>query len=178
MPTSKGRHQRPVGLLQPLKILQWKWEHVTMDFVVGFPRSIRNNDAIWVIVDRQTKSVHFLPMSNGVTMERLVEMYMEETVCLHGVPVSIVSDRDPRFTFIFWSTYQEVMGTELSLSTAFHPRTDRQSERTIQTLEDMLKTCALDFSNSWDRLVKLMKFLYNNCYHSDISMAPFEALYG
>ena len=96
-------------------------EHVTMDFVVGLPRTIRNNDAIWVIVDRLTKSAHFLLMSNEVTMERLVEMYMEEIVCLHSVSVSIVSDRDLRFTSKFWSTYQEVMGTNLRLSTVSHP---------------------------------------------------------
>ena len=94
----KAEHQIPAGLLQPLPIAEWKWECVTMDFVVGLPRTQRGNDAVWVIVDRLTKFTHFIPMCTSDSVERLAELYIREIVRLHGVPVTIVSDRDPRFT--------------------------------------------------------------------------------
>jgi len=97
---------------------------------------------------------------------------------LHGVPSSIVSDRDPRFTSRFWQTLQEALGTKLRLSSAYHPHTDGQSERTIQSLEDLLRTCVLDHLGSWDEILPLVEFTYNNSYQASIGMAPFEALYG
>ena len=135
----KAEHQRPAGILQSLPIPQWKWEKITMDFVVGLSRCQSGYDAIWVIVDRSTKSAHFLPMKNSDSIEKLVELYVKEIVRLHGTSVSIVSDRDPRFTSRFWPSLQRALGTRLHFSTAFHPQTDGQSERTIQTLEDMLR---------------------------------------
>ena len=103
---------------------------------------------------------------------------MEEIVRLHGVPISIVSERDPIFTSKFWSSLQDAMGTRLHFSTTFHPQIDDQSERTIQTLEDMLRRCVIEFKGSWDTHLSLMEFSYNNSYQSSIGMAPFEALYG
>ena len=100
------------------------------------------------------------------------------TVRLHGVPISIVSDRDPRFTSRFWKKLQEALGTKLHFSTAFHPQTDGQSERIIQILEDMLRCCILEFSSSWERYLPLIEFAYNNSFQSSIKMAPYEALYG
>ena len=151
---------------------------ITMDFVTRLPRTQRQHDAIWVIVDRLTKSVHFLPVSNDDPLDKLAQLYVEEIVRLHGVPISIVSDRDPRFTSIFWSSLQDAMGTRLHFSTSFHPRTDGHSERTIQTLEDMLRACVIEFKGSWDTHLSLMEFAYNNSYQSSIGMALFEALYG
>uniref|UniRef100_A0A2N9G885 RNA-directed DNA polymerase n=1 Tax=Fagus sylvatica TaxID=28930 RepID=A0A2N9G885_FAGSY len=174
----KAEHQRPGGLLQPLPIPEWKWEHVTMDFVVGLPRSLKGHDAIWVIVDRLTKSAHFLPIKVNFTLDKLARLYIQEIVRLHGAPVSIVSDRDPRFTARFWKSLQAAMGTTLNFSTAFHPQSDGQSERTIQTLEDMLRACILDLGGRWDDHLPLVEFAYNNSYHSSIEMAPYEALYG
>ena len=145
-----------------------------MDFVIGLPRTRRQHDAIWVIVDRLTKSAHFLPVSNDDPLDKLAQLYVEEIVRLHGVSISIVSDRDPRF----WSNLQDAMGTRLHFSTAFHPQTDGQSERTIQTLEDMLRACVIEFKGSWDTHLSLMEFAYNNSYQSSIGMAPFKALYG
>ncbi|RVW22913.1 Transposon Ty3-G Gag-Pol polyprotein [Vitis vinifera] len=132
----KAEHQRPAGSLQPLAIPEWKWEHITMDFVIGLPRTLGGNNAIWVIVDRLTKSAHFLPMKVNFSLDRLASLYVKEIVRMHGVPVSIVSDRDPRFTSRFWHSLQKALGTKLSFSTAFHPQTDGQSERVIQVLED------------------------------------------
>ena len=149
-----------------------------MDFVSGLPKSVKGHDAIWVIVDRLTKSSHFLPIKTTFSLDRLAQLYVMEIVRLHGVPVSIVSDRDPRFTSKFWNSLHKAMGTKLDFSTAFHPQTDGQSERTIQTLEDMLRACVLDLKGSWETHLPLIEFAYNNSYHSSIEMAPFEALYG
>ena len=104
-------------------------------------------------------------------------MYIAEIVRLHGVPLSIVSDRDPRFTLHFWDSLQKALGTKLHFSTAFHPQTDGQLERTIQTLEDMMRACTLEFKSNWDDHLTLLEFAYNNGYHSSIGMAPYEALY-
>ncbi|WRX22760.1 Reverse transcriptase domain - like 10 [Theobroma cacao] len=112
------------------------------------------------------------------SIEKLAQLYIDEIVRLHGVPVSIVSDRDPRFTSRFWSKFQEALGTKLKFSTGFHPQTDDQSERTIQTMEDMLRACVMDFIRSWDRHLPLVEFAYNNSFQSSIGMAPYEALYG
>ncbi|KAL5578646.1 hypothetical protein UlMin_011088 [Ulmus minor] len=152
----KAEHQRPGGELQPLDIPEWKWDQITMDFVVGLPRTAKGHDAIW----------------------QLAALYVQEIVRLHGVPKSIVSDRDARFTSKFWKSVQRAMGTSLKFSTAFHPQTDGQSERTIQILEDMLRACVLDFKGTWNRYLPLIEFSYNNSYQATIGMAPYEALYG
>ncbi|GKA09046.1 putative reverse transcriptase domain-containing protein [Tanacetum coccineum] len=149
-----------------------------MDFVTKLPKTTNGYDTIWVIVDRLTKSSHFLPMRETDPMERLMKLYMKEVVTRHGVPVSIISDRDGRFTSLIWKALHKALGTRLDLSTAYHPETDGQSERTIQTLEDMLRACVLDFGKNWDRHLPLVEFSYNNSYHTSIKAAPFEALYG
>jgi Integrase zinc binding domain/Chromo (CHRromatin Organisation MOdifier) domain len=173
----KIEHRQPPGLLQKIEIPKWKWEDVTMDLVVGLPK-IRHFDAIWVIVDRFTKSAHFIPISASYSPGKLAEVYIKHIVRLHGIPKSIISDRDPRFTSRFWQALHEALGSKLKFSTAYHPQTDGQSERTIQTLEDMLRACVLDFKGNWDQYLPLAEFAYNNSYHSSIQMAPFEALYG
>ncbi|KAL2246063.1 UNVERIFIED_CONTAM: Transposon Tf2-12 polyprotein [Sesamum indicum] len=157
----KAEHQAPAGKLRPLSIPEWK-----------------KHDAIWVIVDRLTKSVHFLPVRITDSLDKLAGLYISELLRLHGVSVSIVSDRDPRFTSRFWESLQRALGTKLHFSTAFHPQTDGQSKRTIQTLKDMMRTCTMEFKGNWDDHLPLMEFAYNNSFHSSIGMAPYEALYG
>ncbi|KAL0462923.1 UNVERIFIED_CONTAM: Transposon Tf2-11 polyprotein [Sesamum latifolium] len=144
----------------------------------GLPRTLRKHNAIWVVVDRLTISAHFLPIQQGDSLDKLAELYIAEIVRLHGVPVSIVSDRDPRFTSCFWGSLQRALGTKLHFNTAFHPQTDGQSERTIQTLEDMMRACIMEFKGNWDDHLPLMEFAYNISFHSSIGMAPYEALYG
>ncbi|GJX87562.1 putative reverse transcriptase domain-containing protein [Tanacetum coccineum] len=173
----KAEHQRLSGLLQQPEILEWKWEHITMDFVTGLPRTSSGYDSIWVIVDRLTKSAHFFEDEDD-SMEKLTRQYLKEVVCRHGVPLSIISDRDSRFAFGFWRSFQNALWTNLNMSTAYHPEIDGQSERMIQTLEDMLRACVIDFGGSWDRHLPLVEFSYNNSYHASIKAAPFEALYG
>jgi hypothetical protein len=127
----KIEHQKPAGLLQPLEIPEWKWEQITMDFVSGLPRTKKGYDSIWVIVDGLTKSAHFIPVKTTYKTPKFAELFIEQIVKLHGVPLSIVSDRDPKFTSRFWKAFQEAMGTRLKMSTSHHPQTDGQSERTI-----------------------------------------------
>ena len=146
----KAEHQRPHGKLQPLEIPVWKWEHIMMDLITKLPRTPRNLDAIWVIVDRLTKSAHFIAIRENSSAEKLADIYVSEIVARHGVLVTVISDRDVRFTSRFWGKFHEDLGTRLQFSTTFQPKRDGQSERTIQTLEDMLRACVLDFGGSWD----------------------------
>ncbi|KAA3460517.1 reverse transcriptase [Gossypium australe] len=162
----KAEHQLPSGLLQPVKIPQWKWEWITMDFVSGLPLTPSKKDAVWVIVDRLTKSAHFVPVRMDYSLQKLAKLYVAEIVRLHGVPVSIISDRDPRFTSRFWKALHQALGTRLDFSTAFHPQSDGQSERVIQILEDMLRGCVLEFRGSWEEFLPLAEFAYNNSYQA------------
>ncbi|GJS07257.1 putative reverse transcriptase domain-containing protein [Tanacetum coccineum] len=145
----KAEHQRPSGLLVQPEIPQWKWDNITMDFIMKLPKSSQGYDIIWVIVDRLTKSAIFVPMRETDPMERLARMYLKE----------------------------KALGTNLDMSTAYHPQTDGQSERTIQTLEDMMRSCVIDFGKGWVNHFPLVEFSYNNSYHASIKAAPFEALY-
>ncbi|GJS85123.1 putative reverse transcriptase domain-containing protein [Tanacetum coccineum] len=176
--TVKAEHQRPSGLLVQPDIPQWMWDNITMDFVMKLPKSSQGYNTIWVIVDRLTKSAIFVPMRETDPMEKLARMYLKEVVTRHGIPVLIICDRDPRFASNFWRSLQKALGTNLDMSTAYHPQTDGQTKRTIQTLEDMLRACAIDFEKGWVNHLPLVEFSYNNSYHASIKAAPFEALYG
>ncbi|GKE67675.1 putative reverse transcriptase domain-containing protein [Tanacetum coccineum] len=150
----KAEHQKPSGFLQQPEIPEWKWEKITMDFVTKLPKSSSGHDTIWVVVDRLTKSAYFLPIREDYKTEKLAKIYTNEIVARHA------------------------LGMRLDMSMAYHPQTDGQSERTIQTLEDMLRACVMDFGGCWDTHLPLIKFSYNNSYHTRIKCAPFEALYG
>ena len=143
-----------------------------MDFVIGLYRTRVDYDAIQVIINRLTKSVHFLAIHNNFSLDRLAKVYINEIVKLHGVLVSIVLDWDPRFTFRFQPKFQKALGTNLHFSTTFHPQTDGQSKRTIQTLEDILRTCVLEFEDSWEDHLSLLEFAYNNSYQA-VLVQPF-----
>ena len=160
----KADHQKIAGLLQPLEIPTGKWNQISMDFIDGLPRTRKGNESIWVIVDRLTKSAHFIPVKSSRTASSLAEIYMREIVRLHGVPSSIVCDRDPIFTSKFWEAFQKSLGTRLNLSTAYHPQTDGQTERVNQILEDLLRACVLDYGGSWEDHLHLVEFTYNNSY--------------
>ncbi|GJS60762.1 putative reverse transcriptase domain-containing protein [Tanacetum coccineum] len=177
-------------MYQDLKKLYW-WPNMKVEIAmyvskcltcakvkIEYQKPFASQDTIWVIIDRLTKSAYFLPMREDDTLEKLTRQYLKEVVSRHGVPVSIISDRDGRFTSHFWKSLNKALGTRLDMSTAYHPKTDGQSERTIQTLEDMLLTCVLDFRKGWDKHLPLVEFLYNNNYHTSIKADPFEALYG
>ncbi|GJW34789.1 putative reverse transcriptase domain-containing protein [Tanacetum coccineum] len=173
----KAEHQRPSRLLVQPDIPQWKWDNITMDFVMKLPKSSQGYNTIWMIVDRLTKSATFVAIRETDRLEKLARLYLKEVVMRHGIPVSIICDRDPRFTSHFWRSLQKALGTNLDMSTAYHPQTNGRSERNIQTLEDMLHACAIDFGKGWVNHLPLVKFSYNNSYHASIKAAPFEALY-
>ncbi|GJT12272.1 putative reverse transcriptase domain-containing protein [Tanacetum coccineum] len=144
----KAEHQRPSGLLVQPEIPEWKWDNITMDLITKLPRSSQGFDTIWVIVDRLTKSAHFLPIRENDPLDKLAR------------------------------SFKKALGTDISMSTAYHPETNGQSKRTIQTLEDMLRACVIDFGKGWVKHLPLAEFSYNNSYHVSIKAAPYEALYG
>ncbi|GJW41468.1 putative reverse transcriptase domain-containing protein [Tanacetum coccineum] len=148
----KAEHQRPSRLLVQLAIPEWKWDNITMDFITKLPREYD-------------------------PLDKLARLYLNRIVTRHGIPISIICDRDGRFTSNFWKSFQKALGTELSMRTAYHPEIDGQSERTIQTLEDMLHACVIDFGKGWVKHLPLAEFSYNNSYHASIKAAPYEALY-
>ncbi|WVZ76442.1 hypothetical protein U9M48_024418 [Paspalum notatum var. saurae] len=148
----KAEHQRPAGLLQPLKVPEWKWEEITMDFIVGLPHTQKG--------------------------AKLAELYISRIVCLHGVPKKIISDRGSQFTSRFWEQLHNSLDKKLRFSTAYHPQTDRQTERTNQILEDMLRACAIQYGTSWDKCLPYAEFSYNNSSQASLKKSPFEALYG
>jgi hypothetical protein len=149
-----------------------------MDFIVGLPRTRAGYDSIWVVVDRLTKSAHFIPVKTNYSSAVLAELYMSRIVCLHGVPKKIVSDRGTQFTSHFWQQLHEALGTHLNFSSAYHPQTDGQTERTNQILEDMLRACALQDQSGWDKRLPYAEFSYNKSYQASLKMSPFQALYG
>lgn len=174
----KAEHRKLAGLLQPLPIPVWKWDEIGMDFVVGLPRTQKGHDSIWVIVDRLTKSAHFIPVRTNYGGEKLAKLYVENIVKLHGVPSRIVSDRGTQFTSRFWKSLHKAMGTKLDFSSAYHPQTDGQTERVNQIMEDMLRACVLTYGKDWEQSLPYAEFSYNNGYQASLGMSPFEALYG
>jgi hypothetical protein len=174
----KAIHMKAAGPLQSLSIPTWKWEDISMDFIVGLPNTVKGFDSIWVIIDRLTKTAHFLPVKVKYRVVAHAELYIALILRLHGVPKTIVSDWGPQFVSKFWEEPHKSLGTKLLHSSAYHPQTSGQTERVNQILEDMLRACVLEFPHKWDDCLPLAEFSYNNSYQESIKMAPFEALYG
>ena len=135
------------------------------------------NDAIWVITDLLTKVAHFIPVKTTYSTQRLARLYLSQIVCLYGVPKTIVSDRGTQFVSRFWDHLQQALGTQLVVSTAYHPQTGGQTERVNQILEDILRACVLTYGVSWEDSLPYAEFSYNNSYQASLKMSPFEALY-
>jgi transposase InsO family protein len=161
-----------------LKIPQWKWEEISMDFIIGLSTTQSCYDSIWVIIDRFSNVAHFIPVKTTYKGANLAELYIARIVCLHGVPKKIVSDRGTQFTSRFWEKLHEAMDTKLNFSSVYHPQIDGQTERVNQILEDMLRACALKDKKSWDKYLPYAEFSYNNSYQKSLKMSPFEVLYG
>jgi hypothetical protein len=164
--------------MQPLSIPAWKWDDISMDFIVGLPLMPRKHDSIWVIVDQLTKTAHFIPVHTTYSAERYAEIYIDLVVRLHGVPKTILSDQGTQFIARFWAQVHESLGTKLIHISSYHPQTDGHMERVNQIVEDMLRACVIHFDKSWDKCLALAEFAYNNSYQASLKMAPFEALYG
>jgi hypothetical protein len=155
---------RHAGLLQPLSIPAWKWEDISMDFIVGLPLTGRKFNSIWVIIDRLTKFTHFIPVHTFYRAEKYVELYISRILCLHGVPKTIISNRGPQFVAHFWEQLHASLGMHLIHSSAYHPQTDGQTERVNQILEDMLRACVLNYPDKWDKCLSLAEFSFDNSY--------------
>jgi hypothetical protein len=174
----KAVHLKSAGSLQPLPIPAWKWEDISMDFIVGLPKTSKGYDSIWLIVDRLTKLAHFLLVNKSNSVLAYAKLYIARILSLHGIPKTIVSGRGPQFVAKFWAELHKSLGTKLIHSSAYHQQISGQTERVNQILEDMLRACVLAYSAKWDECLPLAEFSYNNSYQESIKMAPFEALYG
>jgi hypothetical protein len=142
---------KPRRLLQLLRISEWKWDDISMDFIVGLPLTARKFDSIWVIVDRLSKSTYFIPIHTNYNVQKYVRIYIAHVLCLHRVSKRIITDRDSQFVDRFWEQLHASLGTHLIHSLAYHPQTDGQPERVNQILEDMLRACVLEHQGSWDK---------------------------
>jgi hypothetical protein len=171
-------YMKPEGLLQPLSIPEWKWDDISMDFIVGLPLTACKFDLIWVIVDRLSKSTHFIPVHTRYDVRRYAEIYIARVLCLHGVLKTIISDRGSQFVARFWEQLHASLRTHLIHSSAYHPLMDGQTKRVNQILEDMLRACIMEYQGSWEKNLPSGEFSYNNSYQESLKMAPFEVLYG
>eukprot|EP00253_Pinus_taeda_P029605 PITA_29605 len=174
----KAEHMHPAGLLQPLPIPEWKWEIISMDFIIGLPRTRKNNDSIMVVVDKLSNAAHFIPVQSTYKAVKIAHIFMKNVFKLHGLPKVIISDRDVKFTSAFWRTLFAELGTQLNFSTTYHPQTDGQTERVNQVVEDMLRACVMMRPTQWEEYLHLVEFAYNNGYHTSTQLSPFEVLYG
>ena len=175
---NKPSNARPYGLLQPLPIPERTFEQVTIDLITQLPRSTRGNDAIVVMVDKLSKLVHYAPCKTAISAPQLASLFLREWVRLHGVPASIVSDRDPRFTSRFWRALWDKLGTKLAMSTAYHPQSDGQTERANRTLEDMLRATVAFEQDDWDEHLDAAEFAINNSVQASTGFSPFRLVYG
>ena len=168
------------GLLQPLPIPDGPWQSISMDFIFGLPKSKQGNTGIWTIVDRFSKQAHFLPVKKTITAKHMAKLYMSNVFKHHGIPTSIVSDRDPRMTSLFWRGLFENLGTKLNFSSAYHPQTDGQSEILNSIVLDLLKNYIGEIGqrDQWEQYLPLVEFAYNNTVHTSTGKAPFEIIEG
>jgi len=175
---SKSSTRQPAGLLQPLPIPTKRWQSISMDFITQLPTTYLGYDAIMVVVDRFSKMSHFIPTKTSSTAVDTADLFFANIFRLHGLPESIVSDRDPRFISNFWRALFRNLDTKLNLSTSYHPQTDGQTERTNRTLEQILRTYTSYKQNDWDKLLPMAEFAYNRAKQSTTLVSPFYAVYG
>jgi hypothetical protein len=169
-------HMKPGGLLQPLSIPEWKWNDISTDFIVGLPLMAYKFYSIWVIMDRLSKSAHFIPIHTNYSVQKYAGIYIARVLCLHGVPKMVISHRGSQFV-TFFEQLHVPLGTHLIHSLAYHPETDGQTKRVNQILKDMLRDCVLEHQGSRDQNLHWVEFSYNNSYQESLKMAPFKVLY-
>jgi hypothetical protein len=174
----KADHQHLVGLLQPLPVPKWKWETISLDFITGFPKTQKQNDSIMVVIDKLSKSAHFIPINFTFKDINIAEIFIKEIFRLHGIPKMVVSDRDIKLTSSFWKELFARLNIKFNFSTSYHPQTDGQTERTNQIIEDMLRMYVRTRPSKWEDYLHLVEFAYNNGYQTSAKLSPFEILYG
>jgi transposase InsO family protein len=175
---NKARNDVPAGLLHPIPHPPRRWQQVSMDLITQLPRTRSGLDAIFVVVDKSSKMIHCIPTTTTVTAPQLADLFFREIVRLHGVPTSIISDRDPRFTSSFWSELWKRMGTKLAMSTAYHPQTDGQTERANRSIEDILRAYVGKKQDDWDEHLTAVEIAYNNSKQLSTGFSPFYLNYG
>jgi len=175
---NKAVTQRPAGLLQPLPIPERPWQTVTLDLITALPPTRAGHDAIVVFVDKLTKWATYVPTRTDIDAPSLARLFFDHVVRLHGVPESLVSDRDPRFTSLFWRALWQQLGTGLLMSTAFHPQTDGQTERQNRTLEETLRAYVGYHQDDWDQHLTAAELAYNTSLHASTGFSPFFLNYG
>jgi hypothetical protein len=174
---AKHRKQN-VGLYTPLLVPDRPWQDVSMDFVLGLPRTLKKHDSIFVVVDRFSKMDHFIPCSKTSDASKIAQLYFDEIVKLYGLPKTIVSDRDVKFMSYFWKTLWHLVGTKLKFSAAYHPQTDGQTEVVNRSLGNLLRCLMGDHARTWDSILPIAQFAYNNSINRTIGMSPFEVVHG
>ena len=166
------------GLLKPLPIPAGRWQSISMDFITCLPQTTRQNEQIWVMVDRLTKFAKFIPLKASAKSQDIAVAYLEKIFPHFGLPEEVISDRDPKFTGGLWSSFFQASGTRLNFSSGDHPETDGQTEHVNQVLEDMLRCSIAQQKGQWDKYLPLLEFAYNNSKHRVTKMTPFYAMMG
>src|SRR5947207_8177265 len=174
---TKSANHPPAGILRPLPIPSRAWESIAMDFVGPLPKSASGHDMILVIIDQLTKMATFIATYSTTTSKDIAELFLQEVFRHHGLPLSIVSDRDPRFTAKFWQALQKALGVKLLMSTAEHPQTDGQAEATVKTIQKMLRPFVFQ-GQDWEELLPTLEFAYNDTTQSSTGQTPFYLNYG
>ncbi|CAI7774702.1 unnamed protein product [Closterium sp. NIES-53] len=174
----KSSKQKKTGLLQPLPVLEQPWQVVSLDFITGLPLTSRGHDSILVVIDKFSKTGHFIPTNATATAEATARLLFDRIITIHGIPATLISDRDPKFTSKFWKELMGLLGTKLAMSSAYHPQTDGQTERLNQVVEQLLRTTCKDDVSHWDTQLPTLEFTYNNASHAATGKTPFFLCYG
>jgi hypothetical protein len=172
----KAKHQHPAGLLQPLPVPEWKRETISLDFIIGFPKNQKQNDSIMVVIDKLSKSGHFIPVKSTFKAINIAEIFMKQIFRLHGIPKMVISNRDVKFTSSFLKELFAGVNTNLNFSTSYHPQIDGETEKTNQIVEDMLYMYVRTKPNKWEDYIHLVEFAYNNGYQTLAKLSHFEVL--
>jgi hypothetical protein len=173
----KAKHQHLAGLLQPLPIPKWKWETISLEFIIGFPKTQKQNDSIMVVIDKLSKYAHFIPIKSTFKTINIAEIFMKEIFRLHGIPKMVISDRYVKFTSAFWKELFAGLNTNLNFSTSYHPQTNGQTKTTNKIMEDMLHMYVRTKPKKWEDYLHLVEFAYNNGYQTSAKLSRFEILY-
>ncbi|CAI7854106.1 unnamed protein product [Closterium sp. NIES-54] len=174
----KSSKQKKTGLLQPLLVPEQPWQVVSLDFITGLPSTSRGHDSILVVIDKFCKMGHFIPTNATATAEATARLFFDRIITIHGIPATLISDRDPKFTSKFWKELMGLLGTKLAMSLPYHPQTDGQTERLNQVVEQLLRTACKDDVSHWDTQLPTLEFAYNNASHAATGKTPFFLCYG